>query len=186
MRYVQEDLAGHLERSGGPLRLHADPTSELNTQQRIDYFYGMTTMFPPMFLGHYYQWLELPEPKNYMQDFFPHAERWFGPCNQALLDKLFAASDDSGAIWLASLCSYLAYYPYALLERFGLWAFPEDLASRVRDFVQTDRARTLPGLIQRLSACCGSAAEQEKAVYWLGTQFPYDLLTRFHQALFDI
>ena len=144
----------------------------------------MTTAFPLMFLGHYYDWLDLPGKRDYMGEFFPAGEARFKACNQALLEQIFSAPR-SDAGWLAAVCCYLAYYPYALLECFSRWALPEDCLPQVDSFIQADRARTLPELAARLTACVGDNGARTEAVCWLGTEFPYALLTRFHQYLFE-
>ena len=184
LAYVQEDLSGHIARSGAPLRSHADPNNSRTPAEREEYFSGMTTLFPLMFLGHYYEWLELPNRKDYQNEFLPWAESFFAPTNRALLHEIFQ-KPVSDSVWLSMLSGYLAYYPYALLEAFGRWALPDERMGRLSVFLQTDRAEALPALLKRLSAASVSPTARTEAVYWLGTEYPYELLPRFHRSLFE-
>lgn len=180
--YIEEDRSGHIERSAAPLREHADRTNSLTLQQRSEYFYGMTTVFPLMFLGHYYDWLDIPERKDYMAQFFPMEETRFGPVNRALLD--YIVRSDSDAVWLSMLSGYLAYYPCALLEDFAHWALPEEMLKPLDSALLAFRRDTLPGMLEKLAVCCGDSAARVEMICWLGTQFPYELLNAFHCSLF--
>lgn len=180
--YIQADQAGQLERSAVPLKMHAVCGTGVSPQERLDYFYGMTTMFPLMFLGHYYQWLSDGRGKDFQAEFFPGTEQAYGPYNRKLMERIYAAPD-SYEVWLSSVSGYLSCYPYALLEDFAQWAFPEDLAQKAKAFLAREREEQLILLLDRLTQCREEEARVQ-TVLWLGTQYPYELLLRFHNSLF--
>lgn len=182
--YLQVDKAGHLERSGTPLKLHMDRSSGISPQERLNYFYGMTTMFPLIFLGNYYQWLTDGKGKDYHSEFLPAMEQAYGPYNRSLLERIYEAPDSFDA-WLSSLSSYLSCYPHLLLAEFTRWAFPAEQAQKVNAFLAAERKEQLIPLLDRLTLCRDDDVRIQ-TVFWLGTEYPYQLLSRFHNSLFGI
>lgn len=183
LEFIQRDQPGHLERSGEPLRFHADEGSACDAGQRKEYFFGMMAMFPMMFLGHYYSWLTDGTPEVYMDSFVPAQQERFAGGVRKLLDVIYGGSERS-ARWIAAVSAYLAYYPAELLRAFAGWGFPEQGDALVEAFLQREREQELPGLLRRV-ADCGTRERRAELVYWLGTEYPFELIGRFHHSVME-
>jgi hypothetical protein len=181
--YIAEDKVGHLERSYQPLLEHADHSNELTAAQRSAYFEGITTAFPLMFLGHYYDWVTEGSGKNYMEEFFPAYLESHMPENKALLNAIYANPADQ-TVWAGAIAAYLSSYPYELLVDFAQWGFSPEQGKAAAEFVIQDRSQQLPQLVERL-AQADTNEKRKETVAWLGTEFPYALLTRLHHCMFD-
>lgn len=182
-KFLEEDHKGHLERSGEELRRHADHRNELAPETRQNYFYGITTVFPMMLLSHYYEWLTGNDVAEYMEAFVPASEVKYAPENKALLSALYENMDNN-TVWSSIISSYMAHYPYMLLQSFANWALTPEQAARTAEFIREDRAATLPSVALRLSSCT-TMDERVATVLWLGADFPFELLGRFHRAVME-
>lgn len=179
--YLQMDCREHKARSAAELLEHADPSSSKTMEERKDYFYGITAVFPMMLLGHYYDWLSGQQGKPYMEEFVPVNEKKCGAPIQTLMQELFFEPvGDSQR--LAALGGGMAASLYRTLGEFSAWAFSDEQAIQTHEFIAQDMVSTLPDLCSRMAGA--SQEELLQTVLWLGTEFPFELLERFHKELF--
>lgn len=180
--YVQADMREHKARSAAELLEHADPGSSKTAEERKEYFYGITAVFPMMFLGHYYDWLTDRQGRPYMEEFVPENEKKCGGTVRALMEELYR--EPGGDMQrLASLCGGLAASVYRTLGEFSAWAFSGGQLDQAREFIARDMVRVMPALCARMAGA-GQEALLE-TVLWMGTEFPFELLERFHGELFQ-
>ncbi|MBR1780324.1 MAG: hypothetical protein IJ751_02845 [Oscillospiraceae bacterium] len=119
--FLRTDHEGHLAHSADELIRHADWADGLSAEEREQYFYGITTVFPLMLLGHYHEWLTDADLSAYMERFVPDMEAKLAPQTEAVLHAIYAAPE-SGEVWIAAVSSYLATVPYDVLRAFSAWA----------------------------------------------------------------
>lgn len=181
--FVQMDKPGHLERSGEALRFHADEGNACDAEARKEYFFGTMAMFPMMFLGHYYSWLTDQAPDTFMDSFVPAQQERFAGWIRQLLDLLYSESDRR-ASWAAVVSAYLTAYPAELLRAFAGWGGSEQESVRVEGFLALERECELPALLKRV-ADCGSGDQRAELAYWLGTEYPFALIERFHHSVME-
>lgn len=182
-KFLNEDHQGHLEHSAEELRTHADHRNELTLEVRQNYFYGISTIFPMMLLSHYYEWLTGKDTKEYMECFVPTNEARYAAENKALLTAVYENMDDC-IVWASAVSSYMSHYPYAILQAFAEWALTPEQAKKAADFIQADRAASIPQIIIRL-ATSKTMDERVNTMLWLGADFPFELLGRFHHAVLE-
>ena len=182
--FIQADKPGHLERSGDALRQHAREAGGRSGQERRDYFFGMMEMFPMMFLGHYYGWLTGQEPHTYMEEFVPAQQKKYEGMIRALLETLCGDGPEMETAWPVLLGAYLAAIPSELLRSLVRWGFGEAELEKTEAFLARENAEELPRLLRR-AAQCRSAAQREELVFWLGTEYPFELVERFHRAVME-
>lgn len=180
--FLEEDHQGHLGRSGEELCRYACRSNELTFEERKDYFYGITTVFPMMLLSHYYQWLSDSDVDTYMKEFVPAIEGKYAPQMRAMLEDIYSVPDNE-AFWAAVVSSYLATYPYELLRKFSAWVLTEEQQAKTEEFICADRVSMLTALAKRLADCQGDVAACVKTVVYLGGDYPFELLRRFHKAV---
>lgn len=181
--FIESDCREHKERSGAELMEHADPASFKTEQERKEYFYGITAVFPMMLLGHYYDWLTDRQGKPYMDDFVPANEKKCGAPVRALMEELYR--EQVGDVpRLATLCGGLAAAVYRTLGEFSVWAFSDEQIARAQNFIAEDMANTLPKLCARLAGA--DQKELLETTMWMGTEFPFEVLERFHVELFSV
>jgi hypothetical protein len=178
--FIQEDHKGHLERSGEELTRHADRSLDIGDDVRQKYFYGITTMFPLMLLGHYYQWRTGKEPKEYMEQFVPAEEKKLAPLTTALLDAIYAPPQTNEA-WVAAVSAYLAAVPFEVLTDFALWAGIAD-REKLADVIIALKKDVIPQLVTKLASCTDNEA-RVKTVLYLGGDLPFQLLEKFQEKL---
>ena len=179
--YVQADMREHKARSAAQLLEHADPASSKTAAERKEYFYGITGIFPMMFLGHYYSWLTDQQGRPYMEEFVPANEKKCARAVRALMGELYR-EPGGDTQRLAALCGGLVASVYRTLGEFSIWAFSGEQSAQAKDFIARDMVNTVPALCARMAG-----ASQEnllQALLWVGTEFPFELLERFHVELF--
>ncbi len=177
--FIAQDQPGHIAMSGGEIKKYA-LRDGVTPEACKDYFFGISTVFPMMLLGHYYTWLTGNSDETYMNQFVPTQKQRYSGETMALLDLIYSSNQDAG-LWQVALSAYLATYPYQILIRFAEFALTEAQIQAAEDFAVQDRREELPRLLQRAAACQDRAAQAE-FVLWLGTQYAFDLLGRFHRA----
>ena len=183
-QFLDEDHRGHLEHSAAELRKHSDRANDLDTESRKQYFYGITTVFPLMLLSHYYEWLTGKDVAEYMERFVPVNERKYAPQTKAMLECIYE-TPDSDVLWASAVSGYLATYPYAILQEFANWALTEEQAARMETFVQRERETMLPQLAQRMGSFGNDPEGRVNAAVYLGGDFPFELLERFHRLVVE-
>lgn len=177
--FIAQDQPGHIAMSGGEIKKYA-LRDGVTPEACKDYFFGISTVFPMMLLGHYYTWLTGNSDEDYMNRFVPAQKERYTRQTTALLDLLYSNPEDY-PLWQAALSAYLATYPYQILTRFAEFALTQAQLQAALDFVVRDRAEELPGLLRQVAACQDRAACAQ-LVLWLGTHYAFDLLARFHRA----
>lgn len=182
--FIQSDKSGHLKRSGEALRQHARETGGYSGQERRDYFFGIMEMFPMMFLGHYYGWLIGQEPHTYMEEFVPAQQKKYEAMIRSLLETLCGDGPELESAWPVLLGAYLASVPAELLRSLVRWGFGKVELERTEAFLTRECAKELPQLLFR-AAQCRNAAQREELVFWLGTEYPFELVARFHRAVME-
>lgn len=182
--FIRADKPGHLERSGEALRQYAQETDGCSEQERRDYFFGIMEMFPLMFLGHYYSWLTDREPTAYMETFVPAQQEKYEGMIRSLLETLCGDGPELESAWPVLLGAYLASVPAELLRSLVRWGFGKVELERTEAFLTQECAKELPQLLFR-AAQCRSAAQREELVFWLGTEYPFELVARFHRAVME-
>lgn len=181
--FLAEDHQGHVERSGADLLRHADRENDLTVQERKDYFYGITTVFPIMLLSHYYEGVLGGNVDVYMKQFAPIAEERHASQMKGMLEAVYAEWDND-ALWAAAASGYLATYPYELLHEFSAWALTKEEQAKAEEFVRAQRAAALPKLAKRLASCQGSPKARVETIVYLGGDYPFELLGQFHGMVF--
>lgn len=177
--FIDQDQPGHIAMSGAEIIKYARREGVELADCR-DYFFGISTVFPMMLLGHYYTWLTGNGDQKYMEEFVPAQKERYTAETMALLELIYGAPEDY-ALWQAALSAYLASYPYQILEEFARFALPEAGVQAAKAFAVQDRAEALPKLLRRVAAC-GDQNACAELVLWLGTVYPFELLRRFHLA----
>jgi hypothetical protein len=182
--FIREDKQGHIEMSMQEIKDHACRSNDYTVQERQDYFYGISTVFPMMLLGHYSSWLTGKNDDAYMETFVPDMEQKYAKEQRARLQLIYEYSEDP-IIWSSAVCSYLTAYPYAILEEFAKWTFSEEQVKKAQEFINKDRAVEIPKLIEQTARSASDSNKREALIVWLGTQYPFDLIERMHRAIFD-
>ena len=130
------DQPGHIAMSGGEITANAMRTG-LTLQACKDYFYGISTIFPIMMLGHYYSWMTEQDDSTYMERFVPAAKERFSGETMALLNLIYDHPDEI-EVWRSALSSYISVYPYQILSYFTQFTFGPDAAEKMEQFaIQT-------------------------------------------------
>lgn len=180
--FLKADHEGHLEHSAAELLRHADLSNGLTTEARQAYFSGITTVFPLMLLSHYYEWLTGKDPSDYMERFVPDTRSRLQPQTDAMLETLYHTPDNA-QLWTGLASSYLSTVPYFVLRAFAAYALPADQVERAERFIRSELAETIPALVRRLADCGTDPQKRAAAVVYLGGDYPFELLGRFHRAV---
>lgn len=182
--FLNADHKGHLEHSAAELLRHADLSNGLTAETRSVYFSGITTVFPLMLLSHYYEWLTGKDTDDYMDHFVPTTRSRLQPQTNAILNALYQAPDHA-QLWNGLVLSYLSTVPYTILRTFTAYALKPEQAERVEPFICKELAEIVPTLAQRLADCGTDLQKRAAAVVYLGGDYPFELLGRFHHAVVD-
>ena len=180
--FLKGDHEGHLGHSAVELRRHADQASKLTVQQRREYFSGITTVFPLMLLSHHYEWLSGKDSADYIDCFVPVVRATLQPQTDAMLDTLYRAPEQDH-LWSALLSIYLSTVPYAILRAFASYALTAEHTPRMEKFVCRELTEVIPALAERLVACETDPKKRIDTVVYLGCDYPFELLQRFHSAV---
>ena len=180
--FLDNDKKGHKERSRAEVEKHLDEGNSLTVAEREDYFMGISTMFPAMMLGHYYEFKTGNAPDGYMNEFVPRVEKKYMGINRPLLDTVYENYGD-GSVLAAFLGAYLSYYPVRILSDFADYAFLDDEKKKAEEFMDDYRTKELPGLVKRAAKECADKESKKDLILYLTTEYPFELLGKFHDRI---
>ena len=116
---LAEDRKGHIAMSGAAIAGFYDEAAPKTADERLDYFKGISVVFPYMLTANHHRWLfegreDAPDYREFMDGRLPESQARFWP----MLENAYAAG---GEALPEAYCAIAGEHPFALLRDYYLW-----------------------------------------------------------------
>ncbi|MCR5784447.1 MAG: hypothetical protein K6G40_02230 [Eubacterium sp.] len=181
--FVENDKAGHKKMSEEEIKKHLAKDSGFSIEEKESYFRGIVTMFPAMMLGHYFEFITGESPERYMKEFVPSVEKLYMETGNAMLHTVYENYGNKNAL-AAFLGAYFSYYPVQILMDFAGFALSNGENVAAEKFIFNYRKDKLPTLLKEIGNAVKDKENSEDYILYLATEYPFDLVEDFHNAVF--
>jgi len=189
--FIFNDQPGHIILTGGGIKKYFDPKAKMTTQEKKEYFKGLISMYPYMFLGNYNNWLfDGKSPKNY-EEFLkadqPATAAKVTPAIEAWYDEKSSLSYEERVKGKIGLFLDI---PLLVLGSYHAWLYKgEKGAKDFKEFVQQTRPLTsvLGNVVLKAYYDTKnplSVPEKTQVMLFLGTEYAQILIRKYYTWVF--